>query len=236
MTQPRVVATFARFLALTAACALIFAVLAGARCGSSEGDDRGSAPDTAAGTPQSSDSIVARADRSRIQGSDSARLWIVEISDFQCPYCAQWHSASYEVVKREYVDAGKARLAYVNFPLPSHKNAWAASEAALCAGLQDRFWPMHDVLFESQQAWKDIVNPSAFFDSLAAGVGVNAPQYRQCVASEVVRPLIQSDLDRSIQSGVNSTPTFIVGSVTVLGAQPLADFRRLLDSLLGSAR
>ncbi len=69
------------------------------------------------------DSMARRADHARIEGSPTATVWLVEISDFQCPYCKMWHDSTYAAVKKEYVDTGKIRLAYVNFPLPMHKNA-----------------------------------------------------------------------------------------------------------------
>ena len=80
------------------------------------------------------DTISTRADRGRIRGADSAKVWVVEVSDFQCPYCKQWHDQTFEALDREYVQTGKVRLAYLNYPIASlHPNANAASEAAMCA-------------------------------------------------------------------------------------------------------
>ena len=178
------------------------------------------------------DSVSARADRARIQGEASARVWIVEVSDFQCPYCRMWHDSTYPALVREYVQTGKARLAYVNFPLPSHRNAWPAAEAAMCSGVQGKFWPMHDQLFSTQGAWAALADPSAFFDSLATAAGVDAPKMRACVTSHATRPLIQADLDRVMAAGINSTPNFIIGDQPIVGAQPIEVFRRAIDSAL----
>src|SRR6478735_1170872 len=99
-----------------------------------------------AATRAPTDSNITRADLARIQGSPTAPLWVIEVSDFQCPYCKQWHDQTYNAFVDQFVKTGKVRLAYVNFPLQSHVHAWPAAEAAMCAGAQGRFWPMHDAL------------------------------------------------------------------------------------------
>ncbi|HMH86433.1 MAG TPA: thioredoxin domain-containing protein, partial [Gemmatimonadaceae bacterium] len=94
--------------------------------------------------PAPPDSNITRADLARIQGSASAPVWVIEVSDFQCPYCKQWHDQTYAAFRDQYVNTGKVRLAYVNFPLASHVHAWPAAESAMCAGAQGKFWQMHD--------------------------------------------------------------------------------------------
>src|SRR5512146_2649594 len=118
------------------------ASLATAACGASDGAHAHSAPAAAARGAAARDSaprdtaLLHRADHARIEGSGSAPLWVVEVSDFQCPYCRQWHEETYPAIKREYVDTGKIRLAYINFPISGHRNAWPAAEAAMCAAAQ----------------------------------------------------------------------------------------------------
>src|SRR5438045_279240 len=96
------------------------------------------------------DSISDRADRGRILGDSSASVWVIMASDFQCPYCKQWEDANYAKVVKDYVKTGRVRLAFLNMPLSMHRNALPASEAAMCASVQHRFWQMHDTLFTSQ--------------------------------------------------------------------------------------
>ena len=183
----------------------------------------------------SPDSLGHRADRGRIQGDTTARLWVVIISDFQCPYCKQWHDSSYVALRREYVETGRVRVAYVNLPLPMHGNAWAAAEVAMCSSLQGRFWAMHDAIFDSQERWAPLAAPARVFDSLAVRAGVDVPAMRKCVDSRALRPLIQADYDRSVAAGVSSTPTFIVGAKVLEGALPFPVFRQTLDSALHAA-
>ena len=192
----------------------------------------GTTSGTTASTGGGTDSVSQRADRARIQGDGSARVWIVEISDFQCPYCRMWHDSTYRTLVREYVESGKARLAYVNFPLPSHHNAWPAAEAAMCSGVQGKFWGMHDRLFDTQPTWAALADPTAFFDSLATAAGVDAVRMRACVTSHATRPLIQADVDRATAAGINSTPNFIIGDQPIVGAQPIEAFRRAIDAAL----
>jgi protein-disulfide isomerase len=183
------------------------------------------------------DSVSAAADRGRIRGAESAPIWLVEVSDFQCPYCKQWHDQSFEAIDREYVQTGKVRLAYLNFPLSSiHPNARGAAEAAMCASVQGKFWPLHQSLFVTQPQWAGTDKPMAKFDSLAVAAGVNAVAWRQCVASHATAPLIDADRERSSAAGVQSTPTFFIGDRKLEGAYPVDSFRVAIDAAIAKAR
>lgn len=224
---------------LTLLGALCIAAL-GAACRPSSGTRSADAADTTARAEAAPSTAAAprdtalerRADHARIEGSANAPVWVVEVSDFQCPYCREWHAETYPVVKKEYVDTGKIRLAYINFPLPAHKNAWPAAEAAMCAAAQDKFWPMHDALFATQAQWESSATPSTVFDSLAASAGVDTASYRACVSHHAMRPLIQADVQRAEASGVNATPSFLIGGQMISGAQPADVFRRAIDAAL----
>ena len=178
------------------------------------------------------DSNITRADLARIQGSQNAPLWVIEASDFQCPYCKQWHDQTYGAILEQYVKTGKVRLAYVNFPLSSHAHAWPAAEAAMCAGAQNKFWVMHDSLFVTQGRWESVADPAPVFDSLARSTGIDMTKWRDCIKSGKMKPLIQADHDRAEQAGVNATPSFMIGDKLLTGAQPLSDMQRVIDSAL----
>lgn len=183
-------------------------------------------------TATPNDSISVLADRGRIRGPSQASLWIIEASDFQCPYCKMWHDSTYAPVVREFVDPGRARLAYLNFPLSQHQNAMPAAEAAMCASVQDKFWPMHDSLFATQPRWETLANPIPAFDSMAAHIGVAMPAWRDCVARHLTHPLIEADYSRLQTSGVRSTPTFFVGDQRVEGFEPYPFFRQVVQAQL----
>lgn len=176
------------------------------------------------------DSDGVKADLARIQGNPNAPVWVIEVSDFQCPYCKQWHDETYPVFRNEFVRTGKVRLAYVNFPLAQHQHAWPAAESAMCAGAQGKFWEMHDALFNTQSRWEALPAPASFFDSLARAQGVDVARWRQCVQSGKMRSWIQADHDRAQTAGAGSTPSFMIGDKLLVGAQPIEELRRAIDS------
>src|ERR1700681_2201024 len=95
---------------------------------------------TTAATP---DPLSVAADRGRVMGSDTASTWLLVVSDFQCPWCKMWHDSTFPALKKEYVDTGRLRVAYINFPLGMHANSWPSALAAMCASAQGKFWPTH---------------------------------------------------------------------------------------------
>jgi protein-disulfide isomerase len=183
-----------------------------------------------AAKPATPDSNITRADLARIQGSASAPVWVIEVSDFQCPFCKQWHDQTYAALRDQYVKTGKVRLAYVNFPLGSHIHAWPAAESAMCAAAQGKFWEMHDGLFATQGRWERLGSPAAVYDSLAHANGLDMSRWRDCVNSGMMKPLIQADHDRASKAGVGATPSFIIGDKILAGAQPIEELRKAIDS------
>src|SRR2546423_7456836 len=181
---------------------------------------------TAVASRAPTDSNITRADLARIQGSATAPVWVIEVSDFQCPYCKQWHDQTYPMLRDQYVKTGKVRLAYVNFPLTMHIHAMPAAEAAMCAAAQDRFWPMHDALFATQTRWESLDTPGVVFDSLAQASGVDIQRWRGCVTTGKMRPLIEADHDRAQRVGASVTPSFIIGNKLLTGSQPLCEVRK----------
>ncbi len=180
--------------------------------------------------------LLRKADLGRIAGDTAARVMVLEVSDFQCPYCKTFHDQTYPSVKAEYVDKGKARMAYVNLPLRSHQNAWPAAEAAMCASVQGKFWPMHDSLFLAQDRWAGITKPDTMFARFAGTLALDTKAYGACMTSHATRPLIASDAERSSNAGINGTPAFIIGDSLISGAYPFADFKRVLDANLTAAK
>lgn len=183
-----------------------------------------------------SSTVLAKADQGRIRGDSSAKLWLIMVSDFQCPYCRQWHDEVFATVIRDYVATGKVRIAYLNYPLSGHKNAMPAAEAAMCASVQGKFWEMHDAIFRTQDQWAELADPKTMFDSLATSLGVAPGPYRACVESDATRPMILADQARATTAGVKATPTFFLGNDQIEGAVPLPEFRAALDRALAGAR
>jgi protein-disulfide isomerase len=164
------------------------------------------------------DTISDRADRARLLGDTNATVWLIMASDFQCPYCKQWHDRAFQQILKSYVNTGKVRLAFLNMPLSMHANAVPASEAAMCAGLQNKFWPMHEALFAGQKEWETLANPDSAMAAIAKKQGVDIAKWTPCYKGHLTRALIQADHDRAIQQRVNSTPTFFIGDQVLAGA------------------
>jgi protein-disulfide isomerase len=187
---------------------------------------------TAATTP---DSVVVAADRGRILGDSSVKTWVIIASDFQCPFCKQWHDESYRTLVDDYVRTGRVRVAYVNFPLTQHQHALATAEAAMCAAAQGKFWQFHDALFATQQSWERLPSSRALVDSIATATGVDRSKWTACVDSGKMRPLIMADRNRAAAAGVQSTPSFLIGDKILVGAVPMADLKAAIDSVLAKS-
>lgn len=204
--------------------------------------DRAAPPDTqrvasssgTLGSAASRDTITDRADRGRILG-DTASLWIVMASDFQCPWCKRWHDSTFFPIVQNYVRTGKVRMAYLNFPLGMHRNAVPASEAAMCASVQGKFWAMHDALFADQEKWGELPDAIPTFDAMASRAGVAMPAWRDCMSKHATMNLIAADRDRARNAGVKSTPTFFIGNRRVEGALPYPGFRDSIEAALRQA-
>jgi protein-disulfide isomerase len=221
--------------AFTGLVALVSAVSACAQPGGggSQSAAASGASGAAAGGAAGADSVVPAADRSRSKGDSTAPVTIIEISDFQCPYCRQFAEETYRQLDSAYIQTGKVRLVFIHYPLPNHAQAFPAAEAAMCAGAQGKFWPMHDRIFASQREWSGQADAPQRFARMAVEVGLDAGQWRDCVENDRVAPIIINDVMGATQAGVNGTPTFILSGQKVLsGAVPFAEISREIDAIL----
>ena len=178
------------------------------------------------------DSALVRADQARTRGASTAPLWMIIISDFQCPYCKQWHDETWASIDHDYVATGKIRVAYVNFPLSIHQFAKPAAEAAMCAAVQDKFWPVQDAIFKAQDEWAASTNPRPKFEAIVAAAGVDVTKWKACMDSHQTMPLIEADYDKAAAAGVQSTPSFFIGNEGIAGAAPYSQFKTAIDRQL----
>lgn len=167
----------------------------------------------------------------RTKGRPDAPITIFEMSDFQCPACAYFFRTTLPVLEREYLATGKAKLVYVNYPLPNHANAVPAAELAMCAARQDKFWPVHDLLFRHQTRWAQLREPGTYLMGLADSAGADRNAIAQCLRSGAVRDLVRADAEGSARTGARSTPSFYIEGGLMGGAQPIEVFRQVLDSM-----
>jgi protein-disulfide isomerase len=185
--------------------------------------------------PADQTEILERADRDRARGDTTAPIRIVEISDFECPYCARFQRESARALDSLYVETGKARWLWISFPNSTHPRAWSAIEAAFCAGAAGRFWQMHDLLFERREEWTRAEDPNAAFVAYAREAGVDATSFADCLRNDQTAPLQLADYESALRSGITSTPFFVVGdSVAIRGAVSTDRFRSAVDSVLAA--
>jgi protein-disulfide isomerase len=168
----------------------------------------------------------------RTMGDPKAPVTIYDISDFQCPYCRQFWQETLPAIEREYVQTGKARLTFINLPIPQlHRNALAAHEVAMCAAAQNRFWVMHDLLYAHQRDWAGLANPKAYFLALADSARLDSRTFTSCVNSGRMRPLVGAEREAALRNGVQSTPSFVIQGILLTGFAPITDWRPVLDSI-----
>jgi protein-disulfide isomerase len=169
---------------------------------------------------------------SRAKGAAKAPVTVYEMSDFQCPYCRSFAEETFPQLERDYIRPGKVRWVFINFPLTSiHSHASAAAELALCASQQNRFWRVHDLLFQHQETWAPLKEAGPFFVSLADSAGLSKKMLLACLESPETRSSVRADAEGAARAGATSTPTFYIEGGLLEGAQPLPVFRQVLDSV-----
>ena len=169
----------------------------------------------------------------RSKGSATAPIRVVEMSDFQCPWCRKFTVESADSLDREYVQTGKVRWIFINYPLTQiHPNAAAAAEVAMCAAKRGKFWPMHDLLFRNQERWAPLQEPGAYLLTLADSLRIPRDSIVPCLRDGQTRDLVARDANTAARIGAQSTPTFLIEGILVGGAYPATVFRHIIDSLI----
>ena len=180
------------------------------------------------------------ADDDPIIGNPDAPITIIEFSDFQCPFCARFHVQTLPLILEEYIDQGKVKLVFRDFPIQSiHPNALPASVASECANEQGKFKEMHDMLFDNQNEWnkQETVDALSLFSQYAATIQLEQETFDSCLTNGDYIDEIRKDLDDGRDYGVSGTPGFFVGNdqigyVELKGAQPFESFKKIIDAQL----
>jgi protein-disulfide isomerase len=159
-----------------------------------------------------------------VLGPKNAPVTIVAFSDFECPFCGRV-IPTLKQLEQDY--KGKIRVAFKNSPLPFHQNAKPAAMAALAANEQGKFWEMHDKLFANQRALD-----RASLEKYAQEIGLNMNQFKAALDSNKFQAQLDADMAESTRVGVNGTPSFFINGRSVVGAQPVDAFKRIIDEEL----
>jgi len=171
------------------------------------------------------------------KGASNAKVAVIEFSDFQCPFCGRYDKDTYPAILKDYVDTGKVKYVWRDYPLEFHQNAEKAAEAAHCAGEQGKFWDMHDRLFANQQ---NIA--AADLPKHAEALGLNVSLFQQCLDSGRFATEIKKDIADAGGAGISGTPSFLIGVVQpngsvritkkLVGAKSYSEFKSAIDAVL----
>lgn len=159
-----------------------------------------------------------------VTGQGQAGVTLVEWGDYECPFCGEY----YPIVKQAVADFNtQITFQFSNFPLVSiHQNAFASARAAEAAGLQNKFWEMHDLLYQNQSQWSSSSDPTSIFNQYAQQLGLDVTKFKQDYSSTQVNDLINADMAQGNKLGITGTPTFYLDGKQLQVGQSLQAFEQ----------
>jgi len=211
--------------------ALVVVVVAGVMSGGFSGP--------ASGTPSSTfvaTTVPALTSADWTRGSANAKVSFVEYGDFECPACAEYAPIVSQLVTA-YGD--RVLFSFRNFPLYSiHPNAGISSQAAEAAGLQGKFWEMHDLLYQKQGEWASAVPTavvSQYFNGYATSLGLNVSKFDTDINSSGVLNKVQADVTSGNAAQIDHTPTFFINLKQIQNPTNYNEFKAVIDAALASS-
>ncbi|GHD55755.1 disulfide bond formation protein DsbD [Thalassobaculum fulvum] len=167
----------------------------------------------------------------RFEGDPDAGLTMIEYSSLTCPHCAHFHTDILPKIREAYIAPGKLKLEMRDFPLDQY--ALRAAAMARCAP-ESRYFPLLDMLFKQQAKWTRATDPIGAIKQIGRLAGISAEQADACMSNEALLDgILKIRLGGQQDHDVSSTPTFVVGTEKVVGAQPFEDFQKVIEPQLG---
>jgi protein-disulfide isomerase len=168
-------------------------------------------------------------------GSDTAKVAIVEFTDYQCPFCRRFFDSTFKNIQESYIGTDKVRFFVANLPSEKHANAMLAAQAGQCSVTQGKFWPMH----EHMQSNPDQLEQASLM-SYAQSLGMVPADFKQCLNNDKVKEEVRKTASSIQGQGVTGTPSFLVGNVKsgivegelIVGAVSFGVFQNALAKLL----
>ena len=159
-------------------------------------------------------------------GPENAPITLIEFSDYECPFCQKWYVETYSQLMQDY--QGKIRFVYRDFPLTGlHANASPAAIAADCAGEQGKYFPFHDKLFTGGLSLS-----RETYIQYATDLGLDLDQFTSCVDTNKFQDAVEANYTFAYNLGIQSTPTFFINGLAIVGAQPYSVFKQIIDQEL----
>lgn len=166
-----------------------------------------------------------------VEGKESAKITIIEFSDFQCPFCERWYKETYPQIKKDFIDTGKAKLYFRHFPLDFHLAAMPAAVGSECAQEQGKFWELHNKIFDNQEKLgTDVATAKTQLKTWAQELGLDTTSFNSCLDSDKYKNKVTEDVNDGKAAGVSGTPTFYINGTQLVGAQPYEAFKAALDA------
>ena len=170
-----------------------------------------------------------------ILGSDSAKIILLNFSNYQCPFCGQYARNTFPSIKEQYIDTGKIRYAVVDFPFEHFEYSEKAAQASRCGGDQGKYWEISELMFHNPNYLGNL----GFF---AEALNLDAAEFNSCLDTEKYRDAVKEDFDLAVELKIDGVPNFFIGVITdptnprvfqfvwkITGAVPFEEFQRLLD-------
>jgi protein-disulfide isomerase len=168
-------------------------------------------------------------------GKDNAPIVMIEFSDYQCPFCRLFWRDTLPSIKKDYIDTGKVKFVYRDFPLSIHPAAQISAVAANCAGEQGKYWQYHDKIFSEQDKINrngTVTYSRTELEKWARELGLNTQNFKSCLDSKKYDSEVAKDLNDGQAAGATGTPAFFINGRLVSGALPYASFKSILDEEL----
>jgi len=164
-----------------------------------------------------------------VKGGEGAHAILIEYSDFQCPACGSYAP----VVKKLGEELGEElQIVYRHFPLPQHKNAKLAAVVAEAAGMQGKFWEIHDMIFENQREWSESDKANEIFLGYISQLGLDMDKFSQDIGSAELQKKINNTYIDGVKIGLNSTPTFFLNGEKIVNPRNYEDFKSLIQQTI----
>jgi len=168
------------------------------------------------------------------------QITIVEFSDFQCPFCTRFHAQTWPQLEENYISTRKVNFVYRDFPITSiHSNAMSTALAGEYADDQEKFWEIHDMIFENQRTWQglEITKSVSLLKQYTSEIGLNAKEFVSCMDSGKYLDEIRNDLDKGRAYSVTGTSGFFIGNEEIgftklIGFQPFSSFQKIIEQQL----
>ena len=170
----------------------------------------------------------------RVLGNNQAAITIIEYASMTCPHCAAFHSGPFQVLKKEYIENGKVRFIYRDYPLD--RLALAAAMMARCAP-KERYYPIVDIIFRTQENWARQADPAAALAQIGLLSGISKRTYTACIGNkEIYTGIMKIRKDGGAKFNIQSTPTIIINKKPIKGHITAEKLRLILDSELSKSK